>query len=168
MSRNAITFAYIVSGDLPGAPVKIGLSQKPRHRFDNIRRAVPFRVRFLGVTLDGAEREQQMFDATADRVIRTDWRYPTPALFGLVRKWIEAGEWFLPSASPNERFAKARVAERIECVGYAAPPRYDGTTHWRDEILKAAAHDPTLGLDWDGFERSSQFPEFSWLERATA
>lgn len=163
-----VTFAYIVSGDLPGAPVKIGISQRPRHRFDNIRRAVPFETRFLGVTINGAAREHQMFDATADRIIKTDWRYPTPALFALVRKWIADGEWFVPAPDPQAHFLSSAVRDRIAALGAAPPSKYDCTAILRGRILESASHDPTLGLDWDGHERSSVFPQFSWPERVAA
>ena len=164
MSRFA--FAYIIQLDLPGGPVKIGRSANPRSRFKTLDIANPCEARFIGITLDGFQREADMLAATETRKIKGEWRYPTRELFHLVAQYHAAGEWFVPASDHQAHFDASDVAARVhrivpETTHEVCPMSLNH--HWTKDVLaKVAEHDRMIPVDWSGLVPSPAFPSFSW------
>lgn len=160
------SFAYIVQLDLPGGPVKIGQTARPRSRFKSFDCATPCDARIVGLTINGVEREREMLEATAHRAIKGEWRYATPELYRLLRQYHAAGEWFVPVDDHRAHFEQADVAARVKrivpnCRFTISVGSLD--YHWSKDVLKIAAPvDPTLPLDWAGFVQADNPPSLAW------
>lgn len=168
-----ITFAYIVQLDLPGSPIKIGHSCKPRTRWETFKSATPCDTRMIGITLNGVEREQEMLAATESAKIHGEWRRPTAELADLIGRYHRAGEWFHPVEKPNELFHAMDVRNRIL---RASPSHKDHTlshrSHqywWAANVLAAAQGvDPLLGVHWCGFDCAETVPNLEWPRQLRA
>jgi hypothetical protein len=162
--------SYIVQLDLPGRPIKIGSTKNPRARFQAFDCATPVACRFVGLTIDGVEREKAMLAATESAKIKGEWRYETPALLALVRRWHSAGEWFVPDVRDIDANG---IAQRILA---AYPKAKDFLSNgkvtpcqlgywWATHALKAAAEtDPLLIVHWAGFRPLEGEPSFVWRD----
>ena len=159
---NRVSFAYIVQLDLPGCPVKIGRSRAPRVRLRAFDNATPVAVRMVGITLNGSDREAEMLSATADTIIKGEWRYPNAALQSLVNSYHLAGEWFVMADNHRAHYVNANVAARIANYTSTHKPCPIGIGyHWSKGVLAAAQNDdPLLGVDWSGFVRGA--PLLKW------
>ncbi|MGR4893372.1 hypothetical protein ACIPPQ_20295 [Sphingopyxis sp. LARHCG72] len=167
-------FAYIVQLDLPGGPVKIGRTARPRSRFKAFDLATPVDARIVGITFDGYQREADMLAATAARAIKGEWRYPTPELYRLLAQYHDDGEWFVPADDHQAHFdatdVEARVHRIIPKTAHPVCPRALNYI-WSKEVLTAvAAHDRMIAVDWAGFTRVEDAPSLSWptVERKAA
>lgn len=160
--------AYIVQLDLPGRPLKIGSTKNPRSRFQSFDCATPVACRFVGVTIDGIVREKEMLAATESAKIKGEWRYETPELLSLVRRWHKAGEWFVQGdcAIDGQGLAKRIIAVCPRAETYVSDGKVTACQlgyWWATDALKAAAEtDPLLIVHWAGFHPAEADPSFVW------
>ncbi|ALJ12608.1 hypothetical protein [Sphingopyxis macrogoltabida] len=161
-------FAYVVQLDLPGGPVKIGRSARPRSRFKQFELGTPVNARLVGITFDGYEREAEMLAATADRTIKGEWRYPTRELYRLISKYHSSGEWFVPAVDHQAHFDAADVEARVHrIIPKTAHPVSPSALNyfWSKEVLAAVTvHDRMIPVDWAGFTLATDAPSLSWPE----
>lgn len=164
MSRFA--FAYVVQLDLPGGPVKIGRSARPRSRFKAFDIGTPVEARIVGITFDGYQREADMLAATAARTIKGEWRYPTQELYRLLAKYHDDGEWFVPADDHQAHFDATDVEARVHrIIPKTAHPVSPGALNyfWSKEVLAAVAQrDRMIAVDWAGFTRAVESPSLFW------
>lgn len=165
MRSRRVAFGYIAQLDLPGDPIKIGMTSRPRCRFNQFNLATPVPARMIGLTLNGLEREREMLAVTERRKIKGEWRYVTEALGKLVAGYHAAGEWFVPAPDHKAHFLATEVEARVLRTGLW-DRRVSHTSHeyhWARAVLKAAMEsDPMLGLDWAGYVRAPEPPSLVW------
>ncbi len=160
--------AYIVQLNLPGSPIKIGSTVSPWSRFDAFNHGTPVECRFIGLTIDGVEREQEMLAATDDRKIKGEWRYATSELARLVAGYHHQAEWFVPSVYDAEDIRRRVCALHPDFEEFASRglrPRSIGY-HWAKRcIAMCPEKDPLLPVHWAGFRPAAERPSFIWEER---